>query len=459
MSATHITGALGITDVSGGVPEQTLRDFDRRSGKLTWRMRHAAKFYNELKGRGSKRAVSDYEYDHYETTEFTREGTLVGDAGTGGATPVAGALLVSTLYVAITNASNFLQIGDTIHVASQQTNQTNTTALVQGEEMHVVSVNGSVVGVQRNGGAGNTSTNATAASGSSLYWTKSGNASHHGSSRMDSKIDTVTMGRQYIQTYRYSFDFTVQMKATQMKIDEQQRIARSKLLSANRDIDTDFWTGKQRREFEDGHLKLYQGGIFSYLNRGWDATGCSTTDSTVNAWSSTYDLVTGDGTSRVYKASQQLTETMLWKFFEQAFINGNVENKVGWCGPSFPTELQILLGSKLKIEVGETKYGTKIMRWIHPALPDALPLIVERNWYKQYDRDLVILDMDNVEYNYVVWAGPSPWTGPSDLRKMTTPATDGAMAEQNEYIAELGINPMALCTHSWMTELTATSLT
>jgi len=453
MAATSVTGALPTVDPTGAVPNQTLRDFDRRSGQLTYRERHAGPFYNEIKGRGKKRAVTDYDYDHYETEDYQRDGIMYGDDGTGaGTTTVA----VGTIYFKITGASGFLQANDTLHVSPTQLTQTNTTTPPYGETMVVRDVDSTIVTVDRKGGAGTASTNVTTAASTAnhLYFSKGAPISRENSTRRTSQANTVAADRQFIQTIRESCDFSVEMLATLMKIDEKARLKRTKLAAINKNIDMQFWIGDQSFFYEGGYPKRSMGGIFFYLGGAWG----NTADTKVNAWSSTYDLVTGDGTSRIYKASQTLTETMLWKFFEMALIHGSLENKVGWCGPSFPTELQILLGSKLRIENGVTKYGTQVMKWIHPALPTPLPLIVERNWYKQYDTDLVILDMDTIEYNYVVWKGPAPFVGPSDLREITYPGSDGQMAELNEYVAALAINPMAKCNHSWMTAVTKTSI-
>jgi hypothetical protein len=454
-----VIGALPTINVAGDTPIQTLRQFDRMSGKLTYRYRGRSPFYHELKARAQKRAVTDYKYQHYETEKFTREGSLRGDDGAGN----AAALTVSVQFIYIAGSENFLQSGDVIHSSANQTNQATAvgTVFMEGEQIVIVQTKyNDVTGVclvQRNGGAGTNAANVTTTTAAhTLKWAKTGSASREGSTRRTALMDTVGEDYQYIQTFRESFDFTTEMLSTKMYINERQRVARTKLMSINEDIDLAFWTGKYRKVYEDGKPKRYMGGVFGYLND----TFMNSAGDNVVTWSTTTDLVTGDGTSRIYYVNAELGETMLWKFLEKAFINGDVANKVAWCGPSFPTELQILLGAKLRLEPGETKYGTAVMKWIHPRIPTGLPLIVEPNWYNLYDNDLVILDMDNIEYNYVVWGGPAPFVGPSDLRhiKYTGNDSEGTMAEKNEYVAAVGVNPMAKPNHSWMTYITASSV-
>ena len=444
-------GSLGTSYGGNAPPLQDLRKYDL-SDKLLERFISAAPLYAILSKRMRKRVVTDPEFKHIEDEEAKFSGKLQGDSGDGNGSD---AITTSLTTFCIADAPNFLQVGMRLHIAKNQATQTNATARLSGEVVTISDISsaagdaGYVVTVVRDT---DTTYNVTAADDTYLNYTILAPA-HHEASTADDAIQTALgTGQQYTYISRRTVDVSGTRMGTQMFGGSDLQRARKKALDfVVRDMERQFFHSILSKSYVNGMAKRTMRGIFDWMWTPKDTP--ADPDTSVAAYgetgTTTYDLVLGDGTSRIYNVGGTLTLGNWFDFVERAFEWGN-DHKLAFCGGLFLSKFQYMMSGKVQLTPNEKRWGLLVYDFEGPA--GVLSVVRDPALTGGHAMDCVVLDVDHLGYAYLnVEEGAGQYSGPTDVKLVKDIREPSYYGAKEEAFAEVAIDLGFLKSHSWLT--------
>lgn len=436
MSIYQTVGPRSTENPAGTVPNQDRRKY-ALSDEIIFREYANAPLFAMLRKRMQKKVVTDPEFKSMEEGYPVMGGTLQACTSAG----VAAALAVGTTYFKWTNAGKQVRPGDIIHISSNQTNQTNLSARISGENVEVVNIESDdVIRVARNNGDGSNAANVTAASGTTLQFIIIGSSFEEGSSSPEALSDTIEMQQNYTQIFRSTWEMTRTARNTVMYgKDDWARIARKNRKVFARQIERSMLLGQRWRGFTNQKRQRKMGGVTWFLSNGHAGN---------TTWSAANDLVDGNGTSRIWKIGD-VTDTSNWsamriiEAMEPTFRWGN-RDKVAFCGGGFITQFQRLFQNYLRLENDPKMFGLRNLVFESPH--GTLRLVREEEMsLGGYGNDCLILDLDYIKY--VVMKG-------QDVQIERNLQAPGAHTQKDGIFAELSLQLNFWEAHSWWTGIT-----
>jgi len=381
-----------------------------------------------LKQRGRKEKVDDTTFKFFGYPYPTLSGTVYGySAGS------TAALTTTATDIYIASASAFLKPGDLIKVSGYDTNNTETNT-VDGEVMRVVSTPATnYATVTRNVGNGSAVAN-TATTG--LSWMFVGNADREGATSRVAKSSAISADTNYIQFFEEPWDVTDVVKLSKYYgPNEKERQKKLALIRIMAGIEHALWYGKKRLLYENSKEQPYTGGMQYWLN-------LADTDynPSIAAHSSTTDLVSGNGTSRVWRPGGDFTKPNWLKYIELAFEFGN-DTKTGFVGKSFLRQLEHIYGEQIRFGWETTKLGLTIanfdsqgkrIQFVHTPAMD----------YEDAT-SMFLVDIDQIAYAYM-----------KDITPRLNIQDNDAQEEKGDYIAYCGLKPEFISAHSYIQNIT-----
>jgi len=442
-------GSLGTSYAGSAPPNQDLRIFNL-SDKVTMRHISAAPLLGILTAKMNRRSVTDPEFKHLEDEERKFSGKLKGDNGAG----VDAALTTSLTTLNIADADDFLQPGYRLHIGKNQTNQTNTTGRLSGEVVTVQSIDatGNIVTVVRDT---DTTYNMTAGSAAYLNYSILSPGHAEGSTSPDAIQDIMGIGQQYTWISRQTVNVTGTQMGTKMYGGSRLKRARDKTWDFSmRDIERQFFHSVLSRTSVNGKYKRTMRGIFDWM---WTPTDSpADPDASVVAYgvtgTSTYDLVLGDGTSRIYNVGGTLTEPNWYDFVERTMEYGN-DHKIAFCGGMFLSKFDYMMSGKVRLVPRKTKWGFMVSDW--EANAGMITFVREPALRGAHAMDCVVLDVDYLGYAYLnVEEGAGEYSGPTILKLIKDIRAKDEYGAKEEVFGELAIDLNFLKAHSWLTGIT-----
>jgi len=402
-----IRGAIPTNNAAGDQPITKRRIYDL-SDKVVFRQRAKMPFiYFLTQHTLDKRAVTDTKPTMLEQAEEKRKGTLTGCDGTG----TAAAITTSLKTFIIANANEFLQAGDMLYVPYQQTTggsnpQTNSTFPLHGEMLRVESVSAAalsgtsnyIVTCARNNGTGDTSTNFTADSGSSLRFFKQGMAMAQDSRSPVALSKPMEYEENAIQIFQKTWNVTDTRRAVNMYgPDPMQNEAMLKQKAFAQEVEYAFLYNhlRTKKDFEGDQPRDTMGGFFWFLNGNQNA------DSETVAWSSGADLINGNATSRIWRVTDwnQWTVANIRKFAYYAFMYGS-ENKVCICGGLFHNILQELFDNKARFNAEKSKQWNMNVTTIDAGHGE-MNFVIDYSMEDGHAYDCFVMDLSYLKYCYL----------------------------------------------------------
>lgn len=407
---TYKTGILGVSDSGSSPPLQTLRKYDR-SDRIYMRALGRAPLLHLMTTKHQKRPVGDIKYYVTEDDYYIQGGTLKGCTVAGADT----ALTTSLGYVYVAGpaseaANTFLRVGDKLHVPAFQTNQTNTkgtgdgstdgTVMVAGETMIVEEiVTANVVRVTRGGGAGTLTGNVTAGSGNTLNFDLMGAAFADASASPDGLADSLDEDYNYREIFRIAWDVSGRNLMQDMYgTPDVQRLAVKSRTQLFRYIERRCLFGHRHLGYNSlGHEISHSGGLFEYI------ADTSIDGTRVAAYDASKDLVTGDGTQRIWKLNKNFTLDNINHFMERAYKYGeNKDRKALVAGRKFLVMLENLLRPYYgSFDWDVNTFGFNIA--LAKSSWGVLPIVIEEEFSEGssgYDYCAVAVDFDYLWYTY-----------------------------------------------------------
>lgn len=441
-------GTMGTSYGGSAPPHQDLRTFGL-SDKIVNRYITHAPLLGILTNKMNRRLVVDPEFKHLEDEERKFSGKLQGDSGDGAGSD---AITTSLTTLAIADADDFLQPGYRIHVAKGATNQTNATARLTGEVMTISAISGDAVTVVRDT---DTASNITAADDKYLNYTILSPGHHEASTAPDAIQSILGIGQQYTWITRQTVDMSGTLMGTKMYGGSRKARARSQTWDFSmRDIERQFFHSILSKDYVNGMARRTMRGIFDWM---WTPTDTpADPDTSVVAYgttgTTTYDLVLGDGTSRIYNVGGTLTLENWYDFIERAFEYGS-DHKVAFCGGMFLSKFQYMMSNKVQLTPRETKWGLKVYDFEGPA--GVLSMVREPAFRGGHSMDCVVLDVDKLGYAYLnVEEGAGPYSGATILKLIKDIREKDYYGAKEEVFAEVAIDLNFLKSHSWLTGIT-----
>lgn len=439
-------GALGTSYAGSAPPHQDLRIFNL-SDEVVMRNISAAPLYGILTQKVNRRPVTDPEFKHLEDEQRKFSGKLKGDDGAGS----DAAITTSLTTLNISNADDFLQPGYRLHIGYNQTNQTATTGRLSGEVVTVSAIDatGDIVTVVRDT---DTTYNMTAGSASYLNYDILSPGHHEGSTSPDAIQDTLGIGQQYTWITRQAVHVTGTQMGTKMYGGSRLKRARTKTWDFSmRDIERQFFHSVLSRTAVNGKYKRTMRGIFDWMWTPTDTPADPDTD--VVAYgatgTTTYDLVLGDGTSRIYNVGGTLTLENWFDFVERAMEYGN-DHKVAFCGGMFLSKFDYMMSGKVRLTPRKTKWGLMVSDF--QANAGTLSFVREPAFRGAHAMDCVVLDLDYLGYAYLnVDEGAGQYSGPTILKLIKDIRAEDEYGAKEEVFGELAIDLNFLKSHSWLT--------
>jgi len=444
-------GVMGTSYAGSDPPDQDLRIFNL-SDEVVMRNIPAAPLYGILTGKMNRRLVTDPEFKHLEDEERKFSGKLQGDSGDGAGSDE---ITTSLATFCIADAANFLQPGYRLHIAKNQPTQTNATGRLSGEVVKVVSISesagtaGYVVTVERDA---DTTYNMTAADDTYLDYTILSPGHAEASTAPDAINSVLGIGQQYTWIARQTVDLSGTLMGTKMYGGSRKKRARTQAWDfAMRDIERQFFFSILSKGYVSGMAKRTMRGIFDWM---WTPTDTpADPDTSVPAYgitgTTTYDLVRGDGTSRIYDVGGTLTFENWCDFAYRALEYGS-EHKVAFCGGLFLSKFQYMLSNKVQLTPRETKWGLKVMDYEGTA--GIISMVHEPAFRSGHELDCVVLDVDKLGYAYLnVEEGAGEYSGPTILKLIKDIRERDYYGAKEEVFAEVAIDLNFLKSHSWLT--------
>jgi len=447
-------GALGTSYEGSAPPHQDLRTFNL-SDKVVQREISAAPLLGVLTMKQQRRLVTDPEFKHQEDEERKFDGKLQGDSGDGNGSDE---ITTSLTTLCIADAINFLQPGYRLHIGKNQPTQTNTVGRLSGEVVKVVSISASagtagyVVTVERDA---DTAGNMTAADDTYLNYSIISPAHAEGSTAPDAIQDIPGLGQQYTWITRQAVHVTGTAMGTKFYGGSRLQRARTKTWRFSmRDIERQFFHSVLSKDYVNGEARRTMRGIFDWM---WTPTDTpADPDTSVAAYgttgTTTYDLVRGDGTSRIYDVGGTLTLENWFDFVERAMEYGN-DHKVAFCGGMFLSKFDYMMSGKVRLVPRKTKWGLMVSDW--EANAGMLSFVRCPALRGAHAFDCVVLDLDYLGYAYLnVEEGADQYSGPTILKLIKNIREPSEYGCKEEVFGELAIDLNFLKSHSWLTGIT-----
>lgn len=451
--ATETLGAIGVSAAGSAPPLQTLRKYDR-SDKILMRGLAQAPVLTSIIGKNRKRAVGDIKYYMTEEDYLIQNGTLQGDNGSG----TAAAITTSTAYFKIIGPSSelgstFIRPGDMIHLPAVQTTQSAAEGTVypQGEDVIVEEwVQPSVARVTRGGGNGTRAGNVTASSGNSLNFEMKGIVVADDSSSPLPRANTLEEDYNYREIRREPWAVTARaMMQDNYGMPEEQRLAIAHRTNLLRYMERSFFTNIRYLGYDaNGSERSHTGGFFEFI------ADTSATWARNTAYTSTYDLVTGDGTQRIWTVNKNFSLDNWSKFMEKATRYGNATGKIGVGGRGFLIELENLLRPYYGgFDWSVNEFGFGVVK--ANGSFGSNPIMVENEFSlgaNGYDYNFCLLDMEYM--GYVYGQGPCAIKGcgnqNSDLHVHTEIQANDAASRKDELFVDFGWDQRFRKAHAWL---------
>ena len=437
-----VKGALGSTNVPGGtstVPLQ-IRNKYSLSDNYIFKEIGTAPFLAGMTSRLRRRAKSAPKFIMLEDDYSQMGGTISGsDAG-----GTAAALLVTTDYVIIPSARFFLQTGSRIHVPKEQTSQTNSSADMMGEVMEVVNVyqGAATTGdwcqvVRANSTGGANATGITAASGNTLNFYVSSNASREGAGSPEAFNEPFEEIYNYTQIMKEPVEVTGTLQATDLygPENELQYRRQKKRKEWARFVERTFlMTGQRNIVTEAGKPKRMTGGMLWWLSNG---------SGDYNSWSTANDLVTGTAVladrSRIWRVddvddSAKWNKKLMWDYVQNIYEFGSSTNKVLFCGSGFAGYFNDLFANMQRATEKLNMFGLNITQ--HEVQNGVINLHPHSEMTRTgYTNWAICVDFDYVGYVYLQKGGKN-----RDLKLEQNIQDNDADLQKDQWIAELGLD-------------------
>lgn len=442
-------GALGTSYDGGSPPLQVLRQYDYSDEVISKHPRLAplyAFFSKTLK----KKLVTDPIFKHIEDDVRYYKGFVQGGDGAGAAAAITA---TSTTFL-IADADKHLQEDEFLMVGAGQANDTNTTSTrLIGERMRISNVSGNDVTVVRETP---TAENPTANSGDTLQFFILPAPNHEGSRSRDAMQDVLTTGMQYTQMIRCSIDATADRMAMKTWGGADLPRLRDKTLQfVLWNIERAFLHNDLGHQYVDGKQERVMKGILPWLYRPKlnTPTGRADPDTSIENWVSGTDLVSGDGSSRVYNVAGSLTWANLVTFLDRAFQYG-ANDKLGLCGSTFLAQLQTMYSHLVRLEAVEQMWGLNVKKFVTPS-GGVLNLVVEPAFEGTTAMNLLVLDVDPLGYAYLnVAEGAGKYSGKTDIRLIKGIGANDYPGAKDEVWCQIAIRLANLQSQAWMTGVT-----
>ncbi len=359
--AGQLIGAISTSNTAATVPLQARRKYDQSDAVII--KEHAnAPLLALLTDKLAKDKVTDPEFKGFEIDYDIHEG-LISHASALSTSVVA---LTCTNLGADINAEAFLLPGDTFNVPADQTNQTNTSADIMGENMVVISVSGSAIVVQRRNGIGTNAANVTATT-TKLKFNRTGNRNPEGWSAGEARSTAMEYELNYIQNFSETFEATEDVEATDMygpasEYDFQGNLKRRNFMIR---VERAMLKGQRSKTTSADKPVRMMGGVL------WFITNLVNLDSAApitsyTSWTTATDLVEGTAAtrSRVWKITDNSDSskwsTKKWNILgEQVFDSNGSNEKWVMMGGGMYTEFNELFDKYVRTKVEQTTFGLK----------------------------------------------------------------------------------------------------
>lgn len=282
-------------------------------------------------------SVSDKKYDdlthHPPITDFKIEGSSSAGADAAISTTTTLFKIVDAGSATISNANQLVQVGDQLHIPSGQANQTTAegTVAVAGEVIEVVAVagDGTYFTATRNVGSTASTANVAASSGNYLDCKLMNPADNEDTRSRVGQAHALQSQTNYIQNSHKSFELTKDLAATLLSGGNEW--------NRHMEIQHDRFMAGWEWTMIAGRLALNSSQ--QYKTKGWLPYIVGDT-TTYAAYSSSTDMLNGDGTARTWKIGNpaNLSPENWMRVMERVYSEGS-GNKVLVAGPGFITQL------------------------------------------------------------------------------------------------------------------------
>ncbi len=450
-----VTGILHPSNEAATVPIQTGRKLGRTDVIWNkWRS-HASLMYM-LRKMSKKAPTNTNKFYAWHSGEKTQSGTLTGCDAAGTAAAITTSLVTVKSVLPGTDCRQFWQVGDQVGLRYDQSANTNYTSNpdIGMEICSVAAIN--VVGTNvvatlvRGVGKAAATTNVTVGSGSSLEWVSMANFNKMGGDARDPIMDTPSEDYQVCQRIREDYGYAGSFNTTDLYWDEEARQAKVQLDKFFNDLDRSTWMNTLKVDWSGGDDASKMGGFIPFLNNQW----ATTADATIAAWSTTTDLLTGTGTSRITRVNGVLTLNKLYDFYKSADDWGEPENKKTFVDFGLATEIMKVLEGKVRLTPESKKFGLKIFEFDNPSLDTTFIRCKTFKDIMPYTG--VVVDFENIRYRYMVTKKKAGnyLSGNRDVKVVPAPGTTKDRDMQTIFF-EGAIQPLVKASHSMITKVVA----
>lgn len=363
------------------------------------------------------RTVTDLEFrtltQYDDITEVEIEGRDAAGADTALTTTLT-TIGMRDVAQEITNANLLVRPGDILHIAATQTNQDTASGTVAaaGELMRVVEVNaaGTIVTVVRDigGGAADTTAHVTASSGDFLETKILGRLEgelSRSSTPMNHPGSFIT---QYIQKAKEPFEASDDVMNIVLAGGDPFEIEMGKKLKKARiQREYSYLFGKLFRNISatDGTGYLMRGIIPFML--GDSATS--------NVYTAANDLVTGNGTSRIWSVGAKNNFTLdNWERLLAYIYQEGSSRKIMFAGSGFISLFATKMRDYLTMSMESSlagRLGFKMRSWEHSYSNEPMVVMNHRLLTGSYWYDAVIVDLDRVRKAMLPGGEMKIWKG------------------------------------------------
>ncbi len=295
----------------------------------------------------------------------------------------------------ITNANLLIQAGDILWIPATQTNQTTALGTVgeSGENIRVVSVDsaGAFFTAEREiGGDGGGAETVAADSGNFLDAFITGHLAGEIERSRSIITHPLKSDVQYIQKFQNKYGASQDAMDTAMAGgNPMNREQRKKLSLTLREIEYAYLSGKLARvSSATGGSKMLMKGILPQIMG--DSTSSTVYDSTA-------DMVTGDGSTRVWRVGDKDNFTVNnWLTWVERAYNEGTDNKVLLVGAGFQTMFLQTMESYLTLNfesITADRLGMRVRMWHHGEADR--PLMIQRHglFRGPLHQDAVLVDL------------------------------------------------------------------
>ena len=422
------------TSQSGGAPPLQTRRKNDRSDLIIFKEVNHAPMMTKLVASGQKKVTGDPKYYMFEQDYETFEFELGGSDAAG----AAATLGTTTTLIRITNIGDILQPGDLIHVPAGDDDQSTAEGTVKaaGEVMIFEEVLGTNHGeVTRGGGAGSATSNvATSVAANTIKSQMASNINAEGATSRTALSGQLEEDYNYTAIFRSSWEVTGTLDATDLYGGDEQMIeARQKRRSFVRNMERRWWFSHRYIRYSAGKPQRQSGGWLEYI-ADTDSSGTR-----VAVYDSSKDLISGDGTQRMWLAGTNWSIDNFNKFVEKATQFGN-RIKTGYAGPGFMTTFENKMRPFVRMQWTTDSFGVKVARY--ECTHGIINFIVEPEFYGELTDDLVLIDDQFSWYRFMKGRDVQ-------VRKNIQP--NDADSFKHELFAEVGPDQKFRNSHSWLT--------